>query len=147
MSAIVRYLAGGALALSSQGFFAVSFGLPSVMTAGAGQPVVMQLQAASPFERASIASLQKVDRTRKGDRLPAYNAAPDPAVSNEHVAGDRGLRKPVQPSIKPAKRDVEPKLPEGCSASISPLADRVAANQAGNCITALEMPYKVASAE
>ena len=146
MNAIVRYLAGGALALSSQGLFAVSFGLPSVMSAGAESPAAIELQAGQPLEKA-IASLQKVDRTRKGDRLPALNAAPDPALANEHVAGDQSLRRPVRPSIKPVKREVEPKLPDGCSAAISPLSDRIAANQASNCITALELPFNVASAE
>jgi hypothetical protein len=97
-----------------------------------------------------VASLQQVDRTHKGDRLgdrlPKSTTAPG-ATNDEIAAGDHTLRKPALPSIKPVKREVEPKLPEGCSASISPLSDRIAANQASNCITALELPYKVASAE
>lgn len=140
MNAIVSYLAGGALALSSQGFFAISLGLPSVMSADAGPPAFVRLQDVQPAGVATVALLQQVDRTHKGDRLSKPSAA-GIAVS------EQTLRKPVRPSIKPVKQEAEPKLPEGCSASISPLSDRVAANQASNCITALELPYKVASAE
>lgn len=147
MNAIVRYLAGGALALSSQGFFAVSFGLPGAMSTGGAELLpMMRLQDVQPAAGKTVAALQRVDRTHKGDRL--LNAAPDPkTASNEIVANDPAARKPVKPVAKPAKRDIEPKLPEGCSASVSPLSDRIAANQASNCITALELPFKVASAD
>lgn len=142
MNAIVSYLAGGALALSSQGFFAISLGLPSVMSADAGPSAFVRLQDVQPAGVATVALLQQVDRTHKGDRLSKPSAAGD-----EMAVSERTLRNPVRPSIKPVKQEAEPKLPEGCSASISPLSDRVAANQASNCITALELPYKVASAE
>ncbi len=141
MNAIVRYLAGGALALSSQGFFVMSFGLPSVLSTAAEPLAVARLQDVQPAGR-TLASLQRVDRTHKGDRL---NGAP--MASDEFVASDQGGHKQIRPSLKPAKRDIEPKLPEGCSASISPLSDRIAANQASNCITALDLPYRLASAE
>ena len=149
MNTIVRYLAGGALALTSQGFFAVSFGLPGAMSTGGAEPLSMvRLQDVQPLVTKTVASLQQVDRTRKGDRLRNLNAAPTPTTTgNEIVANDPAARKPVKPLVKPAKRDIEPKLPEGCSSSVSPLSDRIAANQASNCITALELPFKVASAE
>ena len=149
MSAIVRYLAGGALALSSQGFFAVSFGLPSAMSSSAmssGETSsIARLQDVRPA--APVALLQQVDRTHKGDRLPNFNAAPDPVpAGNEFVANEIGTRRFIKPAVKPAKPASEQKLPEGCNASISPLSDRIAANQASNCITLLELPWKVASA-
>jgi hypothetical protein len=148
MNAIVRYLAGGALALSSQGFFAVSFGLSGAMSTGAEPLPMVRLQDVQPAATKMVASLQQVDRTHKGDRLLNPNAAPGPVtMSNEFVANEPAARKPGKPLAKPVKRDIEPKLPEGCSASVSPLSDRIAANQASNCITALELPFKVASAE
>lgn len=146
MNAIVRYLAGGALALSSQGFFALSFGLSGVMSTGA-QPLSARLQYVQPAPAKTVVLLQQVDRTHKGDRLSILNAAPVSTLSDEFVANDPALRKPVKPMAKPAKRDIELKLPEGCSSSVSPLSDRIAANQASNCITALEQSFKVASAE
>ena len=152
MNAFVRYLAGGALALSSQGFFAVSFGLPSVTNPGADSLQMMRVQDVQPADAKALiksAALQEVDRSRKGDRLQNLNAAPDPLLAgNEIVSNDVGARKLIKPVVvKPAKREVEPKLPEGCNAAVSPLSDRIAAAQASNCITALELPFKVASAQ
>lgn len=142
MSAILRYLAGGAIALASQGFFAVSFGLPSAMST-VQMPQIAQAQDLRPTP---VAALQQVDRTLKGDRLvPEFKNAPEPLVTgNEFVSNDtaRRLLKPALKLMKPTDQ----KLPDGCSASISPLSDRVAANQASNCITSLELPWKVASA-
>ena len=146
MNAIVRYLAGGALALSSQGVFALSFGLPSAMNTGAGS-LPMQLQDVQPVGAAvRTVALQQVDRTNKGDRLPNLNAAPDLVHPGNEVVSNDAARRLIKPAVKPAKRDVEPKLPEGCNSSVSPLSDRIAAAQASNCITSLELPFKVASA-
>jgi hypothetical protein len=148
MNTIVRYLAGGALALLSQGFFAVSFGLPSAMSTGREPLSMVQLQDIQPATRTAAVSVQEVDRTRKSDRLPSLKSAPDPIITgNEFVANEPRARQLIKPVAKPVKRDIEPKLPEGCSSSVSPLSDRIAANQASNCVTGLELPWKVASAE
>jgi hypothetical protein len=97
-------------------------------------------------------SQQVVNRTNKGDRLiSTFGVAPDAASDggrpgHEFIARETGAPQIVkQPALK-ITPSLSKRLPEGCNSSVSPLSDRVAANQASNCVTALEVPWKVASA-
>lgn len=132
MSVVVHYLAGGVLAILSQAALSDTVGFPSALG------ISGVTSAATPV------SLQQVNRTNKGDRLiSTFERAPNAGPGSEFVArevGSRQIRKPASQIIKP----MQSKLPEGCNSAVSPLSDRIAANQASNCVTALEMPWKAA---
>ena len=154
---LLPYVAGGLLALLSEGLLGASLGVPTPLNITSAPS--SYTQSADVKVRQDFAQLaqvvppsgglaQQVDRTRKGDRLMGsqslsnFGVAPDLTFRGTLTSDSRPAPKPV-----PAKKPVsDQRLPEGCNSSISPLSDRVAANQASNCVTSLELPWKVASA-
>jgi hypothetical protein len=94
--------------------------------------------------RARIDFVQDVNRTGKGDRLVPLHAA-QPVDAAQPVVASSSHRRVKPAASRPAA--AAPRLPEGCTSAVSILSDRIAANQASNCITALEVTYKVAAAE
>ncbi len=145
MSTLVHYLAGGALAIMSQAALSDTIGFPNALGVSTVPPSAL-VQEVLP------APQQVVNRTNKGDRLiSTFGVAPDSASGDRHPGNEFLARETGAPQIiKPPALKVTPnlskRLPEGCNSSVSPLSDRVAANQASNCVTALEVPWKVASA-
>ena len=152
MSTLVHYLAGGALAIMSQAALSDTIGFPNALGVST-VPLSASIQEMAPTI-APAPQQQIVNRTNKGDRLiSTFGVAPDSAsvdghrMGNELIARESGAPQIIKPA--PALKvtpSLSKRLPEGCNSSVSPLSDRVAANQASNCVTALEVPRKVASA-
>jgi len=146
MKTLGPYVAGAMIAILSQGILALAAGQPEFLRSDpvaaafasiAAPPAVTAAPgAAGP---APAAFVQDVNRAQKGDRLI-------PKHSDDPMVASSG-RGPVKPAGTPKKPGVTPSLPEGCTSSVSILSDRLAASQASNCITALEVPWKVAAAE
>lgn len=140
MNTLAPYLAGGLIAIFSQGVLSIAAGQPNFLRSDPVAATFASLDAMVPAapQRARIDFVQDVNRTHKGDRLvPVHRDAPLVASSSRH---------PVKPDAAPKPSAAAPKLPEGCTSAVSILSDRIAANQASNCITALEVPFKVAAA-
>jgi hypothetical protein len=140
MNTLAPYLAGGLIAIFSQGALLIAAGQPNFLRNDPVAATFASLDAMVPAtpRRARTDFVQDVNRAHKGDRLvPTHRDDPVVASSSRH---------PVKPATTPQPSVAAPKLPEGCTSAVSILSDRIAANQASNCITALEVPYKVASA-
>ena len=143
MNTLAPYIAGGLIALFSEGILGLAVGQPTVLRTDAISSTFASLQETVPVSTDALPGqpnfVQQVNRSLKGDRLVPKHA-PESIVASTNTP--QGIKRPV-PAIKPSQ---PPRLPEGCNAAVSVLSDRIAANQASNCITALEVPWKVASA-
>jgi hypothetical protein len=142
MNTLAPYLAGGLIAIFSQGVLAIAASQPTFLRNDPVAATFVSLDARAPAvspQRARIGFVQDVNRIHKGDRLvPKHREVPVAANSGRH---------PAKPATAPTPSTATPKLPEGCTSAVSILSDRIAANQASNCITALEVPFKVAVAD
>lgn len=141
MNTLAPYIAGGLIALFSEGILGLAVGQPTVLRTDAISSTFASLQETVPVATDALPGqsnfVQQVNRSLKGDRLVPKRPADSIVASTTAPQVKRPAQStPVQ----------GPKLPEGCNAAVSVLSDRVAANQASNCITALEVPWKVASA-
>jgi hypothetical protein len=157
---LLPYITGGLLAVLSEGLLGVTLGVPTVLnlamapSAYAQSADVKVQQDFAQLVRDVVPGIdvaQQVNRSSKGDRLigaqslSTFGVAPD-LIFRGSLSDNRPAPERVAPATaKPVKDARDEKLPEGCNASISPLSDRVAAKRASNCVTALEVPWKVAS--
>ena len=154
---LLPYIAAGLLAVLSEGALGFALGIPTVINFATAPSAYAQsagVKVKQDFAQLGqivpgIDVAQQVNRAGKGDRLvgaqslSTFGVTPEQAFRGT-VSDNRLVPAQRQPA-KPVKNASDEKLPEGCNSSISPLSDRVAANRASNCVTALELPWKVAS--